>query len=71
MINLLVTVGETEEEVVTTDINSPAVCSWHPSQVPLIERIDCKKQMYGRYVRLAMVNVRAYLCLYEVEIIGQ
>ena len=68
--NLLVTVGETEEEVVTTDTNSPAVCSWHPAQVQLIERIDCKEQMYGRYVRFAMLNVKQYLQVYEIEVIG-
>ena len=71
MKNFLITVGETEEEAVTTDTDSPAVCSWHPAQVQLIERIDCKEQMYGRYVRLAMLNVRTYFCLHELEVIGQ
>ena len=64
------TVGKTEAEVATTDINSPAVCIYQPNQLTAREHFFCKKGLYGRYVRLATLGENKQLQVVEIEVYG-
>ena len=68
--NVLITIGETVADVATTNTNSPAVCAYHPGPPDNVERFNCLQRMYGRYVRVIMINHNVELSLFEMEVIG-
>ena len=67
--NVLITTS-LEQEVVNTDVNSDVVCTYHPGRPEVVHRFNCTNRMYGRYVRVTMLNVIDSLNLYEIEVIG-
>ena len=68
--DVLINIGEDEAEVANTEIDSDVVCSYHPGRPDDVHRFNCTTRMYGRYVRVTMLNVTEQLNLYEIEVIG-
>ena len=70
MKNFLITIGEEEAEVANTEIDSDVVCAYYPGRPDDVHRFNCKTRMYGRYVRVAAIELGAAFHLYEIEVIG-
>ena len=68
--NPLITIGEEEAEVANTEVDSDVVCSYYPGRPDDVHRFNCTTRMYGRYVRVTMLNITEQLNLYEIEVIG-
>ena len=68
--NPLITIGEHNSEAANTDLDSAAVCAYYPGRPEDVHRFNCTTRMYGRYVRVTMLNVTEQLNLYEIEVIG-
>ena len=67
--DVLINIGEDEEEVANTEIDSDVVCSYHPGRPEDVHRFNCTTRMYGRYVRVIVLH-NIVLHLYEIEVIG-
>ena len=67
--DVLINIGEDEEEVTNTEVNSDVVCSYHPGRPDDVHRFNCTTRMYGRYVRVIVLH-KIILNLYEIEVIG-
>ena len=67
--DVLINIGEDEEEVANTEVNSDVVCSYHPGRPDDVHRFNCTTRMYGRYVRVIVLH-NIILNLYEIEVIG-
>ena len=68
--NPLITIGEEEAEVANTEVDSDVVCAYYQGRPDDVHRFNCTTRMYGRYVRVTMLNVTEQLNLYEIEVIG-
>ena len=68
--NPLITIGEKEAEVANREVDSDVACAYYPGRPDDVHRFNCTTRMYGRYVRVTMLNHRHHLNLYEIEVIG-
>ena len=68
--NPLITIGEKEAEVANRELNSDVACAYYQGRPDDVHRFNCTTRMYGRYVRVTMLNIKDYLHLYEIEVIG-
>ena len=66
----MITIGKEEAEVANTEVDSDVVCAYYQGQPDDVHRFNCTTRMYGRYVRVTMLNVTEHLNLYEIEVIG-
>ena len=68
--NPVITIGEQEAEVAHTNQDLDAVCAYHQGRPDDVHRFNCTTRMYGRFVRVTMMDHSEALNLYEIEIIG-
>ena len=68
--NPLITIAEEEAEVANRDVDSDVVCAYHAGRPDDVHRFNCTTRMFGRYVRLTMLDRYEVLHVYEIEVIG-
>ena len=68
--NPLVTIAEEEAELANTEVDSDVVCAYHSGTPDNIHRFNCTTRIYGRYVKVTMLDHTNFLQLYEIEVIG-
>ena len=67
---VLITIGNTIDEVSNTSVSSPAACFYTPNELTLTNQLNCSSRMEGRFVRITALVTIGYFDLYEAEVVG-
>ena len=66
--NPLVTIAEEEADLANTEVDSDVVCAYHSGTPDNIRRFNCTTRIYGRYVKVTMLDHTNFLQLSVIMI---